>query len=141
MTSIRQAVARPVMTIMALVVATALIAVGVAGREIGPVNGQPVIALAAAHVTNAERPATAPVDRQVPALTRLAGNPARDYAMCVLGVGVPLGVALYFISVVGTKAAWHVLKNQKVPPGGPAGVAAKGYATKVWNSCGRFVRS
>lgn len=63
-----------------------------------------------------------------------------NYAKCVLGIGIPSGIALYFVASVGTRAAFQMLKGH-TPPGGPMGVVAKRYASKVWNACGRFIRS
>ena len=61
------------------------------------------------------------------------------YGRCVLGIGVPVGVAWYFVTTLGSRAALSALRSQPAPPW--AGAAAKRYANAVWNSCAQFLRS
>lgn len=61
------------------------------------------------------------------------------YGRCVLGIGVPIGVAWYFVTALGSRAALAALRSQPAPPW--AGAGAKAYANAVWNSCARFLRS
>jgi hypothetical protein len=61
------------------------------------------------------------------------------YGRCVLGIGVPIGVAWYFVTALGSRAALAALRSQPAPPW--AGAGAKRYANAVWNSCAQFLRS
>lgn len=66
-----------------------------------------------------------------------------NYMRCILGVGVPLGVAAVFVTFLGWAGAWSALRGA-ISAGTPLpgwGTIVRWYLTPVWNSCYRFVKS
>ena len=130
-------------------VSAAVLCLAVVGATTEQTLPQPAPVLSAAHVETASALAAATtadvrlVGYSVPqaAATVHASwwDPWGAYGRCVLGIGVPAGVAWYFVTTLGSRAALAALRSQPAPPW--AGAAAKRYANAVWNSCVRFVRS
>ncbi|GGM16049.1 hypothetical protein [Nakamurella endophytica] len=65
-----------------------------------------------------------------------------DYTQCIVGAGVPLGVAIYFAAEIGTRIAFNALLNinRSIIPG-VSGPMMRWYAQQVWNACSRFINS
>lgn len=116
------------------VAATAIIGLDPAIRIVGPSAPPPQAA-----------PAVRLVSVRTPVASTAATSPASwwdpwgNYGRCVLGIGVPIGVAWYFVTTLGTRAALGALRGQPLPPW--AGAGAKRCAEAVWNSCSRFIAS
>ncbi|GAA3222227.1 hypothetical protein GCM10017691_08060 [Pseudonocardia petroleophila] len=139
--------------------ATAALAVAVTGASVGPalsVDGGTPSGLAATtslvdgptmRIVDSPAPQASPAVNLVAVHTLAAAPAARaswwhpwgDYGRCVLGIGVPVGVAWYFVTTLGTRTALAALRRQPLPPW--AGAGAKRYADAVWNSCARFIAS
>lgn len=66
-----------------------------------------------------------------------------DYLHCIFGVGVPVGAAIFLATEVGTMTAIRAVIDQRkaIPAGGPGYKAMAYYAQRVYNACGRFIRS
>lgn len=139
--------------------ATAALAVAVTGASVGPAlladGGNPpsiaavtsVVDGPAVRIVGSPAPHASPAMNLVAVHTPAAASVARgswwhpwgDYGRCVLGIGVPVGVAWYFVTTLGTRTALAALRRQPLPPW--AGAGAKRYADAVWNSCARFIAS
>jgi hypothetical protein len=105
---------------------------GPAARTVSTPDAAPE-AVPAVHLAAAGRPAA------ISAVPVSWWDPWGNYGRCVLGIGVPVGVAWYFVVALGTRAALGALRSQPLPPW--AGAGAKRYAEAVWNSCARFIAS
>jgi hypothetical protein len=68
-----------------------------------------------------------------------------SYFGCILGVGVPVGVAIAFATYIGAAALYIMATNQIINfrPGGPPWLSAvvKPYVRVVYNNCRRFIKS
>jgi hypothetical protein len=68
-----------------------------------------------------------------------------NYFACILGVGVPVGAAIAFVTYIGAAALYIMATNAIINfrPGGPSWVSAvvRPYVRVVYNNCRRFIQS
>jgi hypothetical protein len=84
----------------------------------------------------------------VPEIARPA-SVASDYFACIVGAGVPVGIASIFVSVMTVQGikVWLLQKVAGTPAGGPPGVGFLAsklmsiYGRWVATNCIRFIRS
>jgi hypothetical protein len=68
-----------------------------------------------------------------------------NYFACIIGVGVPAGVAIAFVTYIGAEALYILATNKIINyrPGGPPWLSSlvKPYVRVVYNNCRRFIKS